>query len=308
MPQLPNPRSGPTGSTLAERNGELAVVASVVIPTRNRESLVQRAIRSVLAQTFEGFELIVVDDGSTDATQSAVTAFDDPRARYLHQPPSGAAAARNRGARAARGGILTFLDSDDTVEPLWLEKTLPFFADPDVALVFCGARQVDTQGRPIDELPPHYMGPMLNGWTGLFNDGTFLVRRQVFEAVGGYTENLPANQHTELGIRLVDLCDAQGRTGVSVNEPLVRFQAHEGPRIRNDRRAVLEATEYMLDHYRERLQRYPGDYSDYLAVAGTLATRLGEGRRARRHLVEAIRFDPRRPKNYLRLLRTFLPL
>ena len=93
---------------------------SVIVPTRDRESLVQRAIRSVLVQTFEDFELIVVDDGSTDATQTAVTAFDDSRIRYLHQPPSGAAPARNRGAAAARGEYLVFLDSDDEAKPRWL--------------------------------------------------------------------------------------------------------------------------------------------------------------------------------------------
>ena len=290
------------------RRPEGSPAISVVIPTYNRSSLLERALESVEAQSFRDFEVVVVDDGSTDDTAAGLRHWEArDRFRAVFEPHRGAAAARNRGARIAQGEILTFLDSDDTVEPGWLERTLPFFAEPEVGLVFCGARLLDAEERPIETLLPHSMGPLLNGWTGFFNDGTFFVRRTIFETVGGYAEDLSANQHTELGIRLVDLCDAKGWTGISVNEVLVRFHGHAGPRIRNDPRAVLEATEYMIEHYRERLQRYPGDYLDYLAVAGTLATRLGEHRRARRHLLEAIRFKPRAIKSYLRLARTFLP-
>lgn len=291
-----------------KRRPEGSPAVSVVVPTYNRASLLGRALESVEAQSFRDFEVVVVDDGSTDDTAARLRDWGTRHGyRAVFEPHQGAAAARNRGARVAQGEILTFLDSDDTVEPVWLEKTLPVFAESNVGLVFCGARSLDAEGRPVETLLPHSMGPLLNGWTGFFNDGTFLVRRTIFEAVGGYAEDLSANQHTELGIRLVDLCDAKGWTGISVNETLVRFHDHAGPRIRSDSRAVLEATEYMIEHYRERLQRHPGDYLDYLAVAGTLAARLGERRRARRHLLEAVRFKPRAIKSYLRLARTFLP-
>ena len=291
-----------------ERGPHESPAVSVVIPTYNRAELLGRALDSLDAQTIRDFEVIVVDDGSTDDTATRLRRrMERDELRAVLGPHRGAAAARNQGARVARGELLTFLDSDDTVAPRWLETTLPLFTVPDVALVFCGAQQVNAQGQPIDDLLPHFLGPLLNGWTGFFNDATFLVRREIFEAVGGYAEDLPANQHTELGIRLVDLCDARGWTGVSVNEPLVRFHGHEGPRIRSDPRAVLTATEYILDHYRERLQRYPDDYNDYLAVAAHHAFQLGQPRRARRYLVEAIRFNPGGLKSYLRLLRTFLP-
>jgi len=306
MSQSTKFRPGSPGATLAGRNGELAV--SVVIPTRDREALVQRAIRSVLAQTFEDFELIVVDDGSTDATPAAVTAFDDPRVRCLHQPPSGAATARNRGAAAARGEHLVFLDSDDEAKPQWLERLLEAARSHAAPVVFCGIELKEVDGKPGSRLTPVPLGPLFNDWRGNFLAGAFLIRRRLFEEIGGYRQELQAGQHTELGIRLVDRCSERGWRPAHVDEALVVSHRHGGPRIRNDPRAVLESTEYMLDHYRERLQRHPGDYSDYLTVAGTLATRLGETRRARRHLLAAIRFDPRRPKNYLRLLRTFLRL
>jgi glycosyltransferase involved in cell wall biosynthesis len=280
---------------------------SVIIPTRDRATRVRKAIRSVLTQSFEDFELLVVDDGSTDTTRSTVTALDDPRVRYLHQPPSGAAAARNRGAAAARGEYLVFLDSDDEARRRWLEELVGATCTSAAPVAFCGIELRDENGGPGVRVPPIPLGPLFNDWRGNFLAGAFLLRRELFLELGGYRTELRANQHTELGFRLVDLCSERGWSCVHVDQALVVSHRHRGPRIRNDSRAVLEATEYMLDHYRERLQRHPGDYTDYLAVAGALATRLGEGRRARRHLVEAIRFDPRGLKNYFRLLRTFVP-
>jgi len=94
---------------------------SVVIPTYNRGSLLPRAIRSVLNQTFTDFELIVVDDASTDDTQRVVKGFSDLRVRYFrHERNRGGAAARNTGIGAARGEFIAFLDSDDE----WLETRL----------------------------------------------------------------------------------------------------------------------------------------------------------------------------------------
>jgi glycosyltransferase involved in cell wall biosynthesis len=89
-------------------------LVSVIIPTYNREKTIGRAIRSVLAQTYENLELIVVDDGSTDNTCSIVEKFDDPRLRYVPFAQNrGASAARNEGLRLATGEFIAFQDSDD---------------------------------------------------------------------------------------------------------------------------------------------------------------------------------------------------
>src|SRR5262245_7829489 len=86
----------------------------IVLPTYNRAALLPRAIRSVLRQTYSDFELIVVDDGSEDATADAIQCFADPRLRYLRLPSNrGAGAARNAGIRMARAAFIAFQDSDD---------------------------------------------------------------------------------------------------------------------------------------------------------------------------------------------------
>lgn len=284
---------------------ERSPAVSVVVPTRDRAHLLGRAVASVLAQSFEDFELIVVDDGSTDDTPGRIRGLEDPRVRYLQQDPIGAGAARNRGATAARGEYLTFLDSDDEAEPMWLEKLLETLEATGAPIAFCGLRYVEEDGRE-DVRPPVPWGPIFENWTASFKAGTFVLRRDLFEAVGGYRQELPANQHTELGIRIVDHCAERGWESAVLRDPLIIAHRHAGPRIRKDPEAVLEATEKMLEWHRERLQRHPQDYVDYLVIAGTAAVRLGRGALARSYYAEAVRRAPRGWKNYLRWLLTLL--
>jgi glycosyltransferase involved in cell wall biosynthesis len=98
---------------------------SIILPTYNRADTIGRAVQSVLAQTFEDWELVVVDDGSSDGTQEVLAGID-PRIRVLRQANAGVGAARNTGLAAARGRLLTFLDSDDGWLPHFLELTTSF--------------------------------------------------------------------------------------------------------------------------------------------------------------------------------------
>ncbi len=96
---------------------------SVIIPTYNRAHLIEETIKSVLAQTFKDFELIIVDDGSTDNTQEVIRKYlSDPRVKYIYQENKERGAARNRGAKEAKGAYLLFFDSDDIALPEHLEK------------------------------------------------------------------------------------------------------------------------------------------------------------------------------------------
>jgi glycosyltransferase involved in cell wall biosynthesis len=102
-----------------------APIASVVIPAYNRAGTINRAIQSVLAQTFEDYELIVVDDGSSDTTRQIVQSIKDDRVKMIiHERNSGAAAARNTGMQAARGKYIAWLDSDDEWLPQKMEAQL----------------------------------------------------------------------------------------------------------------------------------------------------------------------------------------
>src|SRR5262245_31985364 len=119
---------------------------SVIIPTYNHAGFLTAAIESVLAQTLKPSEVIVVVDGSTDDTCSVLLAFED-KVRVVNQKNLGVSAARNNGARVARGSLLAFLDSDD----VWLPEKLShqfqrFQRDPELGLVHCGLQYIDQQG------------------------------------------------------------------------------------------------------------------------------------------------------------------
>lgn len=123
---------------------------SVIIPTYNRAHLITRAIRSVLNQTYHDFELIVVDDGSTDNTEEIVNGFNDPRIKYIrHDKNKRVAAARNTGIKAARGSYIAFQDSDDEWLPTKLEKQLQAFknASPEVGVVYSGIWRIEGNKR-----------------------------------------------------------------------------------------------------------------------------------------------------------------
>ncbi len=123
---------------------------SVVMPVYNVEAYVAEAIRSVLGQTMADFELIIVDDGGSDASMAICRGFADPRIRIIAQANRGLAGARNTGILAARARIIAFLDSDDR----WLPEKLALHlvhlqANPDLGVSFSPSRFIDAAGRPL---------------------------------------------------------------------------------------------------------------------------------------------------------------
>jgi glycosyltransferase involved in cell wall biosynthesis len=172
---------------------------SVVIPTFDRAHLLARAINSVLAQSVHDWEMILVDDGSTDHTAAIVANLTDCRIRYVrHQANCGGAAARNTGMREARGNYLAFLDSDDEWLPEKLEKQLKRFrtGSPSLGLVYCASTLVTAEG----EQPGHEA--RLEGWiyerlldldVGC-TASSFMVTRKVRESGFVFDETLPSWQ------------------------------------------------------------------------------------------------------------------
>lgn len=114
---------------------------SIITPTYNRPELLREAIQSVRAQTYEDWEMLIIDDGSEPASQPVVDAFDDPRLRYVQLPHVGRSAARNRGLELARGEYIGFLDDDDLFHPNKLELEVSFLnTHPEADIVGSGYR------------------------------------------------------------------------------------------------------------------------------------------------------------------------
>lgn len=166
---------------------------SVVIPTHNRADLLKEAIASVVAQTMADFELIIVNDNSTDHTDQVVSSFHDPRISLIHFNSGGVpSATRNAGARRARGEILTFLDSDDYWRPERLERCLAALTPAYEAV--CHAEDfIDAKGRKLrtqiygPESRANYHSLLLTG--NCLSMSAVVLRRPLFERLGGFSED-----------------------------------------------------------------------------------------------------------------------
>jgi glycosyltransferase involved in cell wall biosynthesis len=179
---------------------------SIVIPVYNRATALKSAIESVLAQTFQGFEIVVVDDGSRDDPQSVVALFADPRLRIIRQANAGGGAARNTGIDNARGAFVAFLDSDDVFLPHHLS---------DMHLLLRGTRKiagyarvwVDRGAGPLFLKPPRAieagedMASYLLCDRGFTQTSTMAVPREAARQVR-FCEQLRAAEDTDFAIRL----------------------------------------------------------------------------------------------------------
>ena len=138
-------------------------LVSVVMPTHNRARRLPRAVESVLAQTYEHWELLTVDDGSEDATPAVVTSFDDPRVRATRLEHGGACVARNAALDLAAGEAVAYLDDDNTMHPGWLKSAVWVFEQRPSIEVLYGALVIDdlarTRRRSSGALPSICLNP-----------------------------------------------------------------------------------------------------------------------------------------------------
>lgn len=206
---------------------------SVIIPTFNRAAYLDAALQSVLDQTFDDFEIIVIDDGSTDATRDVVARYRG-RIRYLFLRRRGlAGATRNRGIRAARGAYIAFLDSDDLWTPTKLARQVAYAAaHPELGLITCDAWSfLDETGQDLYRcyhvVPPGWgwVGPELLQQIFLLQTSSVLIKRTVLEDVGLFEEAqaLRVGEDWDLWLRIA----ARYQIGI-VMEPLARIRLHGG--------------------------------------------------------------------------------
>jgi glycosyltransferase involved in cell wall biosynthesis len=229
---------------------------SVVIPTYNRADLLGQTLESVFRQEADDYEVIVVDDGSTDNTADVVAAFGD-RVRFLRRPNGGPGAARNAGIGAARGDYLAFLDSDD----LWFPWTLATYAEiiwrENPALIAGRLAHFAGEGefRRIGRGPLEYDGfadYLAAARRGLYcGSGQLAVRRELAAAVGGFCEErLNAEDH-DFVLRLGTVPGF-----VNVRSPAMIGYRQHAAAITHNREKAFRGAERLIRMERE--ERYPG--------------------------------------------------
>ncbi len=209
---------------------DAAPMVSIVIPAYNASEHIVQAIDSVAAQTISGWELIVVDDGSTDSTAAVVSARIDGlrNARLISKENQGVSHSRNLGASEAQGSIVAFLDADDSWLPSKLEAHLARMeADPRLAVTFARVEFMDASGRPTGQLTNNLRdvvtAPMFLRTNPTVTTSNVVVRREAFFDVGGFDETINHSEDVELLFRLA-LNPRRRIQGV--DEVLVRYRLH----------------------------------------------------------------------------------
>ncbi|MFZ4518093.1 MAG: glycosyltransferase [Microthrixaceae bacterium] len=287
---------------------------SVVITTWNRADLVTRAISSALAATEgigssgAGVEVVVVDDGSTDATAEVLDALDDPRVVVVHQANTGLAAARNHGVAVARGEWVAFLDDDDELLGSWGAAMGAAIEDPDCGLVSGGALEVDGAGRELGVDGPHELGPLYSGVRAHYYAGCFAVRRDVYDAAGGYLPGLCSSHQSELLIRLAAVCAERGLSTRSVDRPVARIERRAaGDRPLQHPRLLLDGTRWVLSRHAERFRLDPDERGSWESVVAVAAARCGRWDVASDFGRRAVWSRPRDPRAWARAAALSVP-
>jgi len=178
---------------------------SIIIPTWNRASFLEKAVTSVLRQTYKNFELIIIDDGSDDETDSLIRSLDDPRLHYLYQENLGVSAARNTGIKKSKGAILAFLDSDD----YWIEEKLEKqyeFMQRTLSDVSHTQEIWYRSGKILHQKKKHRKesGDLFHRSLEIccISISTVMVRKEVFDCVGYFDESFPACEDYDMWLKV----------------------------------------------------------------------------------------------------------
>lgn len=179
---------------------------SVLMGVWNGAPRVREAVESVLGQTMGDLELIVIDDGSVDATPAVLQSFADPRLRIERRARGGLTSALNRALRLARGSLVARLDADDVALPERLERQRAFLeAHPEVGLLGTGAREIDPGGREIATIRPPTDDAAIRCALirrNPFVHSSVMMRRAAVESAGGYDPAFPVAQDYDLWMRM----------------------------------------------------------------------------------------------------------
>ena len=259
---------------------------SIIIPVFNRASVVMDTIKSVFSQKYKAYELIIVDDGSTDSLESHLSEeISAKKLKYVYQSNQGVSFARNMGAFLANGEYLLFLDSDDTVTENWLldyEKAISEY-NPDI--VYCGINRMKGL-EVVGYSDPH--DPYANGIDfGNVLPGSFCIRKSLFHQIGGYDEALAYGENTELGFRL------------KMGDPILAFitapnllytiqAVSHGKNARNKMQGLLHTIEkhtLLFNTHKDMKKRF-------LSIAGVSAIQCKEYSIARVALLRAWKLKP----------------
>jgi len=258
---------------------------SVIIPTYDRRELLEDTVKSVLSQSYDNLECIVVDGGSTDGTRAFLQGVDDERLQTVFRPePRGLSNARNKGVEEAEGEYIVFVDDDDRLYPGAIAKLVETIRNQpqDVAGVYTGyvRRYRSDKTQEMNVVPGRVE---TRGNASIRGPSCTLLRTSVFDDVGGFDESLSALEDDDLWIRVLSRYDM-----VALDQVLYERRMHDG-QMSKDHEQMLKAGRAIIEKHGSRLssRQLASRYQNI----GKRHAEVGDIRRARSSFRDAITFD-----------------
>lgn len=258
------------------------------------------AIKSVQDQESANWELLIVDDGSTDCTKELVQNYKDSRIIYLYQEHQGVAAARNYGAEKAQGNYLVFLDSDDKFLPGLFSQLNKFLNQEFDIICWEVLKKIDE--REI-HWKPQVLSGLYNGIKATFLAGSILYSKKTFWKVGGYDPHLSFGENYELGLRLSRLDHLKIKI---IEKPFLRYIVDTKGRTSNSLENRLTSYLYQYETHLSLYEKYPKDHSQINYFIGFVQEKLDMKKAALRHYKKARKYNPSNMKPYLKILYLYL--
>ena len=275
---------------------------SVIIPVFNRPSLICATLDTVLQQKCTDFEIIIIDDGSTDDVKNILSSYLGNRSiNYFYQSNSGVSAARNKGASLSNGEYLIFLDSDDLVTENWLSDYTAMISKDNSDIIYCGINRI--KGNILVEYTDP-TDPFKDGKSvGNVIPGSFCIRKKFFEQIGRYDEQLAYGENTELGFRI----KKANATFSFINKPNLVYNLYENSHGKNARNK-MNGIMYTINKHPQLFSENKDMKMRFLSIAGVAALNCKEYSKAQKYFLKSLCLNPFQMRNYFRLCLGLIPL
>ena len=276
---------------------------SVIIPSYNRASVLPSAIESIINQTFDDWELLIVDDGSTDSTNRVVGSYLDARISYVFQENKGVCSARNHGISLAKGAYVCFLDSDDTVQVSWLDDFYQALLKQPFDVVFCNATIFHIDGTEKIKRANYPYNENKLDLNGIYLAGIFTINKVFLDQIGGFDEAISFGEFTEFGFRARQL-----QPFVFFNEKnnLTYFINPTGGGKNNHNK--IQSSIYLLQKHAWFFNGVPHAKRLYLQNIAVAHARNREWKSSRKYFLKAYIVQPLKLKTLLRYGLSMFPV
>ncbi|MES2411369.1 MAG: glycosyltransferase family A protein [Bacteroidota bacterium] len=273
----------------------MQILFSVIIPSYNRAAILGQTIESVLSQVYTNWELLIVDDGSSDNTQSVVEGYKNQKIIYIKKENGGVCSARNLGVHSAKGEFIVFLDSDDTITDdclLHFNEAIKNDTYPDI--ISGGMKKIDVNSKNAVLVKPFEKGRGAIGWA-VIAPGSFAVRKDFLLKTGLYDENISYGENLELFLRFKKHNPSVVYTDCF---DLTYYSSVDGGsknllNMINSNKLILEKHDDILSTNTKYL---------FNQIIGVNYMRFKEGKKASKYFLKAIKYKPFRFDTYLRLI------